>query len=149
MTTANASDIELEVRIGARPETVFSFLNDAARMARWIGDTVELEPRPGGLLRIDMNGRDIARGEVVAIEPNERLVVSWGWEAEDNPIRPGSSTVEITLVPDGEGTIVRLRHTGLPQDAVADHRDGWNLFLPRLAAVAEGRDAGPNPVMDR
>jgi uncharacterized protein YndB with AHSA1/START domain len=97
-------------------------------------------------MRIDMNGRDIARGEVVAIEPNKRIVLSWGWEGEGHPIPPGSSEVAITLAPDGDGTIVRLTHTGLPAAAVKDHADGWGLFLPRLAAVSEGRDAGPNPV---
>jgi uncharacterized protein YndB with AHSA1/START domain len=100
-------------------------------------------------MRIDMNGRDIARGEVVAIEPNRRLVLSWGWEGEGHPVPPGSSRVEITLAIDGDGTLVRLTHTGLPAETVNDHAGGWGLFMPRLAAVCEGRDAGPNPVMDR
>jgi uncharacterized protein YndB with AHSA1/START domain len=142
-------EVEMEVRIAAAPATVFSFLNDAARMGRWIGSSVELDPRPGGALRIDMNGRDIARGEIVAIEPDRRLVLSWGWEGEGHPVPPGSSTVEITLSADGDGTIVRLRHTGLPADAAKDHEGGWGMFLPRLVAVAERRDAGPNPAADR
>lgn len=145
--TTTASEIDLQVRVAAKPETVFSFLNNADAMSRWIGDKVELDARPGGEFRIDMNGRDIARGEVVSIEPNTRVVMTWGWEGEGHPIPPGASTVEITLAADGDATIVRLRHTGLLQDAVKDHTDGWNLFMPRLAAVAEGRDAGPNPVM--
>jgi uncharacterized protein YndB with AHSA1/START domain len=146
MTTSTGDKVQLEVRIAARPETVFSFLNDAGRMAQWIGNSVELEPRPGGAMRIDMNGRG---GEVVAIEANRRVVLSWGWEGEGHPIPPGSSEVEITLAADGDGTLVRLVHSGLPAEAVKDHGDGWNLFMPRLAAVAEARDAGPNPVADR
>jgi uncharacterized protein YndB with AHSA1/START domain len=146
MTTTAGDKIELEVRIAAKPDTVFSFLNDAGRMAQWIGSTVELEPRPGGAMRIDMNGRDIARGQVVAIEPNKRLVLSWGWEGEGHPVPPGSSEVEITLAADGDGTRVVLRHTGLPAPAVKDHEGGWNLLMPRLAAVGEGRDPGPNPM---
>lgn len=149
MTTTTGDKVELEVRVAATPATVFSFLNDAARMARWIGDTVELDARPGGAMRIDMNGRDIARGEVVAIEPDTRLVLSWGWEGEGHPVPPGSSRVEISLSADGDGTLVRLVHTGLPADTVKDHRGGWELFMPRLAAVAEGRDAGANPVAGR
>lgn len=146
MTTTSAGDkIELEVRVAAKPETVFSFLNDAGRMAQWIGDKVELDARPGGAMRIDMNGRDIARGEVLAIEPNKRLVLSWGWEGEGHPVPPGSSQVEITLASDGDGTLVRLTHTGLPAAATNDHRGGWNLYLGRLKEVAEGRDPGRDP----
>lgn len=149
MTSVSSELIELEVRIAARPETVFSFLNDASRMARWIGAGVELEARAGGGLRVDMNGRDIARGEVVEIVPNRRVVWTWGWEGEGHPIPPGSTRVEISLTEDGDQTIVRLTHSGLPADAVKDHREGWQLFMPRLAAVAEGRDPGPNPVAGR
>jgi hypothetical protein len=31
-------------------------------------------------------------------------------------VPPGSTTVEITLTPDGDGTILRLRHLGLPNE---------------------------------
>jgi hypothetical protein len=32
----------------------------------------------------------------------------------------------------------------LPLDQIDIHRHGWDHYLPRLVAVAEGRDAGPN-----
>src|SRR5215204_4486022 len=44
-----------------------------------------------------------------------RLVFAWGW-ADSSELPPGSSAVEITLVPDGDGTLIRLRHTGLPSE---------------------------------
>jgi uncharacterized protein YndB with AHSA1/START domain len=59
-------------------------------------------------------------------------VFTWGWEAEGHPIPPGSSEVEVTLVPDGDGTLVRLVHRGLPDEAVQQHAEGWDFFLPRL-----------------
>ena len=146
MTTQSASDVvELEVRIAARPETVFSFLSDAAGMARWFGSKVDLDPRPGGQIRVDINGRDITRGEIVEIVPDQRLVFTFGWEGKDHPVPPGSSTVEISLVEDGDGTIVRLRHSGLPADQAGGHKEGWEHFLPRLATVSEGGDPGPDP----
>ncbi len=58
----------------------------------------------------------------------------------DNPIRPGSTTVEITLEPDGDKTRFRLRHHGLPEDAVGDHTHGWTHYQDRLALAAEGGD---------
>ena len=78
-----------------------------------------------------------------------RIVFSWGWELPDNPMPPGSSTVEIELEPDGpdgSATIVRLTHRGLPVPPLREqHRLGWEHYLERLAEVAAGGDPGPDP----
>ena len=134
--TADTGVIEREVRIEARPETVFAFWTDPAKMARWMGRDIRLDPRPGGEFRIDYNGEDIATGAFVEVQPPTRIVLTWGWEAPGDPTPPGASTVEVDLVPDGTATIVRLRHTGLPTEAVEGHAIGWDQFLPRLAEVA-------------
>jgi uncharacterized protein YndB with AHSA1/START domain len=135
-TVATDGVIEREIRIAARPETVFAFWTDPAKMARWMGRDVRLDPRPGGDLRIDYNGSDIARGSYVAVEPPSRIVLTWGWDAPGDPTPPGASTVEVDFVPDGDGTIVRLRHTGLVAEAVDGHAAGWDQFLPALVAAA-------------
>jgi hypothetical protein len=57
--------------------------------------------------------------------------------------------VTIELVPDGDATIVRLTHSGLPEGADAAQLQGWEHFLPRLAAVASGGDPGPDPWVQR
>ena len=134
-----------EVRIAARPETIFPFFTDQAKMVRWKGTDATLDPRPGGVYRVNVTGRDVARGEYVGIVPNTRVVFTGGWEAEGSPVPPGSSTVEISLIPDGDGTIVRLCHLGLPNDQRDPNAEGWDHYLPRLAIAAEGRDPGPDP----
>jgi uncharacterized protein YndB with AHSA1/START domain len=128
--------IEREIRIDARPETVFTFWTDPVKMARWMGRDVRLGARPGGELRIDYNGSDIASGAFVEVNPPTRLVLTWGWEAPGDPTPPGASRVEVDFVPDGTGTIVRLRHLGLPAEAVEGHAVGWDQFLPGLASAA-------------
>jgi hypothetical protein len=60
-------------------------------------------------------------------------------------VPPGSSTVEVTLTPDGEGTVLRLVHRDLPQGQGVKHQLGWSHYVPRLAAVAAGEDPGPDP----
>ncbi len=145
MATTEANVIEREVRIAARPETVFPFLTDPARMTRWQGIEATLDPRPGGIFRVTINGQNIARGEFAEVVANRRVVFTWGWEGEGHPVPPGSSRVEIDLIPDGDGTIVRLTHSGLPADAVADHTHGWEHYLARLAIAAAGGDPGPDP----
>jgi hypothetical protein len=42
------------------------------------------------------------------------------------------------LIPDGEGTLLRLRHSELAAEAVAGHAVGWDQFLPSLVSVAAG-----------
>ena len=135
-----------EIRIEARPETIFQFFVDPEKMLRWKGLTAELDPRPGGIYRVDMNGNDIARGEYVELDPPRRLVFSWGWEGDSNPVPPGSTTVEIDLIPQGGGTLVRLTHSGLPTQESRDmHLEGWAHYVERLGVAAAGGDPGPDP----
>ena len=137
--------VEREVRIDAPPEVIFKFFVDPEQMIRWKGVEATLDPRPGGIYRVNVTGADVVRGEYVEVSPNERVVFTWGWEGEGNPVPPGSSTVEITLVPDGGSTLVRLRHHGLPGGPEDRHAEGWEHYLARLAVAAAGRDAGPDP----
>ena len=137
--------VEVEVHIRARPETVFSFFIEPARYRLWHGEEAQLEPWPGGLYRVVMATRDVARGQYVEVDPPRRLVFSWGFEG--NPaLPPGTTTVEVTFDPDPEPgtTLLRLRHRGLPdEDTRAMHRAGWRDFLDRLAIVTTGGDWGP------
>ncbi len=145
MTTISEEALELEVRVAASPSIVFTFLKDADGMAQWFGSSVEMDAKPGGVLRVDINGRDIAKGEIVEIVPPDRLVFTFGWEGDGNPVPPGYSRVEITLAADGEGTIVILRHSGLTAEQAASHKEGWDHYLPRLLQLAEGGDPGKDP----
>lgn len=144
-TTTEAGVVVREVRIEAPPEAIFPFFIDPEKMPRWMGVSAELDPRPGGGYRWNVNGNDIARGEYVTIEPPRRVVLTWGWEGEGHPVPPGSSTVEVTLTPDGSGTLVRLEHRDLPEPTQAQHAEGWEHFLARLAVVAAGGDPGTDP----
>ena len=62
------------------------------------------------------------------------------------PVPPGSSTVEISLIADGDGTILRLTHRGLPVDMRPFHNAGWQHALGRLAVAAAGGDPGRDPL---
>jgi uncharacterized protein YndB with AHSA1/START domain len=118
-------------------------------MIQWMGRSAELDPRVGGTLRCDINGRSIARGEYVEIDRPNRVVFTWGWEGEEPTVAPGGSTVEVLLARDGEGTQLRLIHSNLPNAESAErHSHGWNHYAERLAAVATGGDPGADPWQD-
>lgn len=146
MANAETVDaVEVAVQIAASPETVFDFFTDPDRMIQWMGRSAELDPQPGGGFRCDINGDAVANGTYVELEPPSRVVFSWGWEGEDAVTKPGSSAVEVLLEPDGEGTRVRLIHSGLPSAESAEkHSHGWRHYLDRLAIAAPGGDPGPD-----
>ena len=141
--------VERELAIAASPETVWQLLVDPEQATRWMGQRVTFEPRPGGLYRVEVIPGHTARGEFVELDPPRRLVYTWGWEdGKDgpNPVPPGSSTVEIELIPDGQGTLLRFLHHSLPTaESAESHGHGWDHYLERLAIAAVGEDPGPDP----
>lgn len=135
--------VEVEVRIAASPETVFDFFTDPALMIQWMGGSVDVEPRAGGRFHCDIREDAVISGEYVAVEPPSRVVFSWGWEGEDSVTPPGSSTVEVLLAAEGDGTHLRLIHSDLPsEESAAKHGHGWRHYLDRLAIAASGGDPG-------
>ena len=138
------AELVREVMIDATPETIWPFLTDPGKHVEWNGTVADMDPRPGGMYRVLMAGQHQAAGEYVEVIPMKKVVFTFGWEQPGNPIVPGSTTVEITLQPEGDKTRVRLVHSGLPDDAVDDHGGGWAHYLERLAIRAAGGDPGPD-----
>lgn len=139
--------VDREVRVAAPPQAVFEFFTDAQKLASWIGVRAEVEARPGGGLRIEYPGQDVAIGEFVAVEPPTRVVFTWGWEGDGHPLPPGASTVEVTFTLDGDGTLVHLVHGGLSAELAEAHDEGWARYLARLSVAATGGNPGPDAAM--
>lgn len=146
MASAETVDaVEVETRIAASPETVFDFFIDPDRMIQWMGRSAELDPRPGGGFRCEINDEAIASGSYVELDRPHRVVFTWGWNGEDSVTPPGSSTVEVLLAADGDGTHLRLIHRDLPSAESAEkHGHGWRHYLDRLVKSAVGEDPGPD-----
>ena len=136
--------VHREVQVAAPPATVFAFLTDPDKILRWIGTEATLEPRPGGLFLLNVGGKHMARGEFTEVIPVHRLAYSFGWEGREK-VPPGSSLIEIDLIDQKNGTLVRLTHSGLPdEEECASHEEGWTHYLERLAVAATGGDPGPD-----
>lgn len=130
------------IDIEAPPEVVFAHLTTAERMVRWMGGHAELEPVPGGLFAVDING-SLFRGSYLEVDPPRRVVVSWGLAGSDD-LPPGSSRVEFTLTGTPAGTALTVVHSGLPPARAEGHRAGWANYLGRLRVAATGSDPGPD-----
>jgi uncharacterized protein YndB with AHSA1/START domain len=146
MDTANS--ISREFTIGADTATVFAFFTDPQRLIRWMGTSAQLDPRPGGIYLLDVHPGRVVRGEFKEVVPVSRLAYSFGWEG-DNQVAPGSSLIEIDLLPNNGNTLVRFTHSGLPAEAVPGHSEGWTHYLGRLTIAASGGDPGPDPRLNR
>lgn len=139
--------VELTRRIEAPPETVYRYFTEPERFQAWLGIGAELDARPGGEYRIRLADKTgvSASGRYVELDPPRRVVFTWGFEGLEG-LPPGTSTVEVTLTPDDEATVVRLRHTGLDGREVCDfHAWGWERALERLVIAGAGGDPGPYP----
>jgi uncharacterized protein YndB with AHSA1/START domain len=170
-TPAETSVVEHEIRVAARPETVFAYFTDPVKMVQWMGADATLDPRPGGVCRIafqpsrasaevtsaalgggpetaeriERDPAGVMLGEFVEVDPPRRIALTWGWEQELLATPPQSTSVEVSFIPDGEDTIVRLAHRRLPAASVAFHRTGWQHYLARLATAAADGDPGHDP----
>ena len=142
----DASDaIQQEITIEADPASVFAFFTDPQRLVRWMGVSANFDAQPGGLMLLEVVDGVVATGKFTEVVPVSHLAYTWGFEGNRANVPPGSSLVEIDLVPKNGGTLVRFKHSGLPPEAVPAHRDGWNHYLARLALAASGHDPGPDP----
>jgi uncharacterized protein YndB with AHSA1/START domain len=146
---ADTDPIVREIYIDASPEAVFPYLTQGDRYSLWMGLVAELDPRPGGLYRVQPNAENVLRGEFLVVDPPRRVVFSWGFEGQGHAVPAGSTTVEIELSPQGEGTLLRLTHRGSPPERRERHDGGWGHYLARLESVAAGRDPGPDEYATR
>ncbi|ASW06871.1 MULTISPECIES: SRPBCC family protein [unclassified Rhizobium] len=138
--------VRREAHVSAPPAAIFALLTDPEKILRWMGTEARTEPEPGGIYLVNVTGARAARGTFREVVPVHRLAYSFGWEGSEE-VPPGSSLVEIDLIEQPDGTLVRLTHTGLPTvEQCEAHAKGWAHYLDRMAAVAAGRDPGPDPM---
>jgi predicted dithiol-disulfide oxidoreductase (DUF899 family) len=133
---SGSTDIDLEITIDAPVDAVFDFLVVPEKLFSWMGTGGEIDPTPGGIFRVHYPTGDVVVGEFVDVSAPDRVSVTWGWEGSDE-LPPGSSTVVFDLAAAGDGTVVRVTHTGLPTAELCDrHVEGWSWFLPQLSHAA-------------
>ena len=133
-------EVRREIYIEASPATVFALLTEATAIMKWQAEIVDADPVPGGVFRLAERGGMQIEGRFIEVVPYSKVVYTWGGIVG---VAPGQSTVEFLLERRDNGTLVRLRHYNLPAASVDAHDQEWALGgLPKLKAVAEGRDPG-------
>jgi uncharacterized protein YndB with AHSA1/START domain len=129
---ADPFTVRREVQIAAPQATVFAFLTDPEKIL-------------DGLYLLNVNGKNTAEGRFTEVIPVHRLAYTFGWKVGPANMPPGSSLIEIDLIEREGGTLLRMTHSGLPDEEVcAAHEQGWTHYLARLAVAAAGGDPGPD-----
>ncbi len=156
------ASVEVTVRVPASPSDVFGFFTDPARYVQWMGSSAELEPVPGGVYRVRMADGFAAAGRFVEAAFPRLVVFTWGFADDEAASRTkggeggepggagampaGSTRVTVTLLEEGGGTRLVLRHENLPSESLREGHDiAWNTYLPRLVLCAAGGDPGADP----
>ncbi len=113
-------------------------------------DTCVIEPREGGRwYERAASGAECEWGRVLAYDPPNRLVLSWGvsadWSVE--PDQANHSEIEVTLTAEGDNaTRVALEHRGFERHSadggkireVVSSGGGWGNILGLYAQAAQG-----------
>jgi uncharacterized protein YndB with AHSA1/START domain len=131
------------IEIDASPERVFQLFVDPEQLVRWWPDAARLEPRVGGRIELEFEGRGEVSGRITRFEPPSALGFTW-----IRSVAPEVTThVEVTIGSNGTGgSRVELVHSGweaVPAAIVdewrAMHGAGWVFFLGCLRDLGEGR----------
>ncbi|MBV8365888.1 MAG: SRPBCC domain-containing protein [Candidatus Eremiobacteraeota bacterium] len=132
--------VDVSIHIDAPQETVFKYLVDPELQKRW--QPIDFfDPRIGGRYQFS-KGEWISTGEIIELNPPTSLAYTWDWK---NAPLGARTVVKFELSKDGNGTLVRLTHVGIPdEERVKNHAEGWAYYAKRLKIVAEGGDAGPD-----
>src|SRR5262249_56154642 len=86
---------------------VVGFLTEPTHMRIWLAEVVEADAQTGGVFRISSPVGISIEGAYLEVIPDRKVVFTWGGV---EGLKPGQSTVEFLLEPDGGGTLVHFRH---------------------------------------
>lgn len=130
-------ELTLSATIRAAPATVWRLLTE--RRDEWWPD-MRFAAEPGAPLREEWTERGqlrFATGVVTESRPDIALAFEWQQAEWEAPL-----SVAISLTPEAEGTLLRLRETGFAGLGVGErlldeHLEGWRFHLANLTGHAE------------
>jgi uncharacterized protein YndB with AHSA1/START domain len=135
-TTPKQTELTITRTIPARPDEVYDvWLDVKSPGGPWFGSKrAILDAKVDGLFYhcVQHEGREWAHyGRFVALDRPRRIEHTWMSEGT----RGLESLLTLTFEPEGSGTMVTLRHTGVPDDDFGrQHGEGWAYALGAIAA---------------
>jgi uncharacterized protein YndB with AHSA1/START domain len=147
MTTPTS--VAVEIRVEAAPDRAFALFTD--HIGDWwpiatnsvYDGTVAFE----GDELVERSGDRVAVwAEITRWDPPSALGLDWHAGHD----RSNATDVLVVFTPDGDGTLVRLTHTGWErlldgEQKSKEYSRGWPLVLDRFAELPAGRGIRPEP----
>jgi uncharacterized protein YndB with AHSA1/START domain len=135
--TALPHHLDRSLLIHAPRATVFSFLTDSSRWAKWWGAGSTIDPQVGGTVYIRHPNGIEAGGRILEISVPERVVFSYGFNS-GHPMPLEASRVTMSFDDEAGSTRVRLHHEFAEAQARDEHVQGWRYQLSLFANVVTG-----------
>ncbi len=146
------ASIEREIHVDAPPEVVFEVVSRPEHIRDWWYAECDVEPSAGATGQLVWADGDDPRAHVVPMtvvvaEPPRRFTFRWTHPAGEAAVDGNSLLVTFDLVPSGTGTLLKLTETGFREkgweaavleEQYREHEQGWDTYVPRIAAHAEG-----------
>jgi uncharacterized protein YndB with AHSA1/START domain len=127
--------VRMDDRFDTEIEELWSALTDPQRLARWYGD-LEGDLQLDGEYRFRLYATESqGTGRIKACEPPHRLLVMIK-EADE----PDEGVIEVTLVADGDQTILVWEERGMPLDLLAAYGAGVQIHVEDLGDHLAGRE---------
>ncbi len=127
--------VRVEDRLTTSIDEVWSALTDPGRLAHWLGE-LEGDLRLGGEFsaRFHASGWE-GTGRVEVCDPPQRLQV-----ATKGADQPDESPIEVTLMVEGDQTVVVWEERGKPLELLAAYGAGIQIHVEDLADYVVGRE---------
>jgi uncharacterized protein YndB with AHSA1/START domain len=140
MTSTQTKSIVVERTMPHSPEKIWRALTQAPMIAEWLMKN-DFKPVAGHKFRFEAKPvpgwKGFTNCEVLEVDEPKRLVYTWGDGTESDS---GLKTkVTWTLTPTGNGTLVRMEHSGFrPEDEGGRQAmsGGWPRIVESLESVA-------------
>ena len=137
--SAPTRTLVIERELPHPPEKIWRALTEGPLIEQWLMSN-DFQPAEGHSFQFratpapGWNG--IIDSEVLVVEPNSRLIYSWGTMGME-------SAVTWTLTPTPGGTHVRMEQSGFPSEESASYKGakyGWTNFIGNLERVVAGME---------
>jgi uncharacterized protein YndB with AHSA1/START domain len=151
------ASIERKIHIDAPPEVVFEVISQPSHIREWWDAESDVVPASGATGELVWASGDNPRAHVAPVtvvvsEPPRVFTFRWDHPAGEVAAEGNSNVVTFELVPSGSGTLLRLTETGFRErgweiaeleHTYRDHTSGWEAFVARIGAYAEGLVLAP------
>lgn len=125
--------IHLKTTLPCKPTEAFALFTDKKRLASWLTEEADVEPRVGGKYELfwdlaDRENNSTLGCRVTAVEPGQLLAFEWKsprqFKKFANVADPLTHVV-VAFIPSGEQTIVHLTHSGWRSSAQWEEARKW------------------------